>query len=340
MWNLLYSTDKTLIRSFMNILIPLQILFMFLLTDCDKPAMINNPVDEGQLIFQSGFESDSRVVNLRSDADIIGKDMSLPDHNDWQKDLDNNPNIGNFSLQYQGGDSTQRYARIIAEPGNPSNNVLHFWLNEPNVSGSKGRIQGNLYGNNGLYEFYQSVRMFLPEDMKTVRTYPDVINWLTISEFWNNVTWDQNVPYRFRVTLGMGKPVKEESDLYFILDAQDCELFADGKQKYTTVWSEINRDVAIPIGKWFKMDYYYKEGNKETGRFYLAITPEGESTKVIFDIRNFTQNTQDPAPDGVGDFNPIKLYTSKGLIDFMRSKNKTLQIYWDDFKLWKDRKIN
>jgi hypothetical protein len=323
----------------MNILIPLPIFLMLLFSNCTSGPDIKNVRKEGQLIFQSGFEDLSRVITLRSDADIVGTDKSLPDHNDWVKDFDNNPNIGNFNLQYQGGDSTQRFAKIIPEPGNPSNHVLHFWLNEPNVSGSKGRIQGNIYGNNGLHEFYQSVRVFLPEDINTVRKYPDKITWLTIAEFWNNITWNQDVPYRFRITLGMGKPVPEESDLYFILDAQDCELFEDGKQKYSTIWSEINRDVAIPIGKWFKMDYYYKEGNAETGRFYLAITPEGEKTKVIFDLKKITHNTQDANPDGVGDFNPIKLYTSKGLIDFMRSKGKTLQIFWDDFKLWKDKGV-
>jgi hypothetical protein len=323
----------------MNILIPLPVFLMLLFSNCSSEPAIKNFQKDGQLIFQSGFEDLSAVVPLRSDADIVGTDKSLPDHNDWVKDFDNNPYIGNFNIQYQGGDSTQRFAKIIPEPGNPSNHVLHFWLNEPNVSGSKGRIQGNIYGNNGLYEFYQSVRIFLPEDFKTVRNYPDKISWLTIAEYWNNITWSQDVPYRFRITLGMGKPVSEESDLYFILDAQDCELFEDGKQKYSTIWSEINRDVAIPIGKWFKLDYCYKEGNAKTGRFYLAITPEGEKTKVIFDLKKITHNTQDPNPDGVGDFNPIKLYTSKGLIDFMRSKGKTLQIFWDDFKLWKDKGV-
>ena len=78
---------------------------------------------------------------------------------------------------------------------------------------------------------------------------------------------------------------------------------------------------------------------QKRARFYLAITPEGEKTKVIFDLKKITHNTQDRNPDGVGDFNPIKLYTSKGLRDFMRSKGKTLQIFWDDFKLWKDKGV-
>lgn len=184
--------------------------------------------DNGILIFQSGFEPDSKVISKGSEADIIGTDRSFPDHNDWVNDLDNHPDIGNFSLQYQGGDSTMRFAKIIPEPGNPSNHVLHFWLNEPNVEASKGRIQGNLYGN--------------------------------------------------------------------------------------------------------------KEGNASTGRFYMTIQPDGGKKEVIYDLTKITHNSTDPNPDGVTDFNPIKLYTSKGLIDYMRGQGKSLQIYWDDFRLWKDKK--
>ena len=293
---------------------------------------------KGELIFQSGFESNSRIVRRGTDSDIVGVDRSLRRQNDWTEDLDNHPDIGNFNVQYQGGDSTMHFARIIPEPGNPSNHVLHFWLDQPNVNNSKGRIQGNIYGNDRLKEIYQSVSIFLTEDFNTVRTFPKEIHWLTIAEFWNNITWSHDVPYGFRITLGVGKPTSAEGDLHFIIDAQDCELFENGKQKYTTIWAETNNDVKVPIGKWLTMDYYYKEGNNDTGRFYLSITPENEEKKVIFDLQKITHHTQDSNPDGIGHFNPIKLYTSKELIGHMKSNNKTLQIYWDDFKLWKNKR--
>jgi hypothetical protein len=314
------------------LIVAFHLLFLSACAQDKTPEAVN-----GTLIFQSGFEPDSKVIRSGSEADITGIDHSLADHNDWVSDLDNHPDIGNFNLQYQGGDSTMRFAKIIAEPGNPSNHVLHFWLNQPNVEGSKGRIQANLYGNKGLKEFYQSERIFLPADFNMVRTFPDKINWLTIAEFWNNITWSQTVPYGFRITLGIGKPVTTESDLYFILDGQDCQLFADGSQKYTTLWSETNQKVKIPIGKWFTLEYYFKEGDANNGRFYMTIQPDGGNREVIFDLTKITHNTKDPNPDGVTDFNPIKLYTSKSLIDYMRSQGKTLQIYWDDFKLWKDK---
>jgi hypothetical protein len=311
--------------------------FMLIISSACKQEQTKE-VSSPELIFHSGFEPESEVIARGSDADIIGTDYSYEDHNNWVKDLDNHPDIGDFNLQYQGGDSTMRYAEIIPEPGNSDNQVLHFWLNEPNVDGRKGRIQGNLYGNKGWKEFYQSVRIYLHDDFNTVRTFPEKINWLTIAEFWNNITWSQRVPYGFRITLGIGKPVENEGNLHFILDAQDCQLFEDGSQKYTTLWSEINKKVNVPVGKWFTLEYYYKEGDAENGRFYMTIRPEGEEEKVIFDLNRITHNSKDPTPDGVTHFNPIKLYTSKELIDYMSSKDKTLQIYWDDFQLWKNKR--
>jgi hypothetical protein len=316
----------------------LIIVFIVLVFSACAQEKTSEIANNGTLIFQSGFEAGSKVIAKGSEADIIGTDRSFADHNDWVNDLDNHPDMGSFGLQYQGGDSTMRFAKIISEPGNPSNHVLQFWLDQPNVEGSKGRIQGNLYGNKGIKEFYQSERIFLTSDFNTVRTFPDKISWLTIAEFWNNVTWSQTVPYGFRITLGIGKPVATESDLYFILDAQDCQLFADGSQKYTTLWSLTNQMVKVPIGKWFTLEYYYKEGNAENGRFYMTIQPDEGQKEIIFDQKAITHNTKDPAPDGVTDFNPIKLYTSKQLIGYMKSQNKTLQIYWDDFKLWKDKR--
>jgi hypothetical protein len=316
------------------------ILAIVFVAACKPNHVSKNQLLEEELIFQSGFEPGSKIIPRGNDADITGKDASLPNQNDWISDLDLNSEIGNFSLQYQGGDTTMRYAKIIREPANPENQVLHFWLNEPNVDyWPKGRIQANLYeGRNGLKEFYHSVRVFLLNDFNVVRHYPKEILWLAIAEFWNNNTWSQRVPYGLRITLGIGKPTASTSDLHFILDAEDCQLFPDGNQKYTKVWVNTNKNVKVPIGKWFTMDYYYKKGNQQTGRFYLAITPEGEKQQIIFDVRNFTHHTQDPNPDGVTDFNPMKLYTSKELIHYMQGQGKTLQMYWDDFKLWKDKR--
>ncbi len=294
-----------------------------------------------ELLFQSGFEPLCSVKDIGSGeeyGDIIGIENTLTEKNDWINDLDNNSEIGFFNIQYQGGDESQRFAKIISDPENESNQVLQFWLNDSNVEGRKGRIQANLYGNSGMNEIFQSVRMFLPlDDFNAVRSYPNVIDWLTIAEFWNNITWSQDVPYGFRITLTLSKPVSSESDLYFKVEAQDCELHDDGSQTYNILWSYTNNDVKIPLGEWFTLQYYYKEGNESNGKFQMWIKTESGAESEIFDVTQFTHNSSDPSPDGITEFNPLKLYTSSSLINWMLSQDKVLQIYWDDIRLWKNK---
>jgi hypothetical protein len=132
------------------------------------------------------------------------------------------------------------------------------------------------------------------------------------------------------VTLGIDKPSTETSELNFILNAEN-----PGQKE---IWNADNPRIKVPIGQWFTMEYYFKEGNQETGRFWMAITPAEGAKQVVFDVHNFTHMTQDPAPNGLTGYNPMKLYTSKQLINHVKAQGKTLQVYWDDFRLWKNKR--
>ncbi len=298
---------------------------------------------DGELVFQTGYEGSSALITDSKKIpdfitqgyaidDIVGVDNTLKEKNDWEKDLDDNAEAGQFLIEFTGGDSTQRFVKIIPEPGNPKNHVLQFWLNDSwhaSEGQQKARIQTDIYGiKRGFKEIYQTQRVFLTTDFNALRTYPGKIKWLTISEFWNNEWWIDKA-YGFRTTLGIGKPTDGESDLYFILNAENAGQIE--------VWNaNYQPKVKVPIGQWFTMEYYLKEGDKNTGRFYMAITPDGRKKQVVFDVTNFTHNTTDPAPNGFTGWSPQKLYTSKEVVAYVKSKGKTLQIYWDDFKLWRD----
>jgi len=295
-----------------------------------------------ELVFQSGFEGTSKVVQIPNTNDygallerMSGIDKTVKPKSNWDKDWTDVIGGGFFQIQYTGGDSTKRYVKVVPEPGKPSNKVLKFWLDDSwaaSENQQKARIQANLYGIKGGYkEFYQSVRVFLTEDFEVLKNYPRSIGWLTISEFWNNEWWVKGEPYGFRITLGIGKESAESKELHFILEAEN-----PGQKR---VWhaDHTKNFVAVPVGKWFTMDYYFREGNQETGRFYLAITPEGGKKQVVYDVTNFTHMTKDPAPNGLTGYNPMKRYTSKELVSYVKSQGKTLQIYWDDFKLWTNK---
>lgn len=295
-----------------------------------------------QLIFKSGFEGNTQVATDLNSNDygakleyISGNDnKETTSKGNWDKDWSSILSDGKMQVQYTGGDSSKRYVKVISEPGNLNNKVLKFWLDDSWLASEnerKARVQTNIYGiKQGLKEIYQSVRVYVHEDFKALSDYPKPIKWLTISEFWNNEWWVKEEKFGFRITLGIGKYNAEDKDLFFTLNAEDAGQIE--------VWEEKNLNVKVPIGKWFTMDYYLKEGDNNTGRFYLAITADGGKKEVVYDIKNYTHNTKDIAPNGYTGYNPMKLYTSKDLVAFMKTKGKTLQIYWDDFELWNSKK--
>jgi hypothetical protein len=154
---------------------------------------------------------------------------------------------------------------------------------------------------------------------------------------WNNIQWIDD-PFPFRITAGIGKPTAEKSELHFLVGAEDYEYPKENSRgKYIEIWHEFNVEINVPVGEWFTLEYYIVEGNEETGRFYMLMTRENGTKQVIFDIHNFTHNTKDPNPDGITLWNPMKLYTSKNLINFVRKEGKALQLYWDDFEIWKNK---
>ena len=90
-----------------------------------------------ELIFQSGFESNSKVVR---DGDTLDNGASYERIAGWYKILKTKSNwdndwrpvvaSGKMQVQYTGGDSTKRHARIVTDPTNSKNGVLHYWLND------------------------------------------------------------------------------------------------------------------------------------------------------------------------------------------------------------------
>ncbi len=291
--------------------------------DCNKTE---------ELIFQSGFEASTTGLPLNAMQIFSGIDNSVPPPNDWVNDLENHSNIGTFDIQYQGGDVTERYAKIITDPTGSANKVLHFWLKEPNVDGTKGRIQANIYDNNCLIEVYHTSRLFLHSDFNILQNSPETFDWLTLFEYWNNAGWTSE-EYPFRITINIEKRDNSiGSPLYFGVHAQTY----NGSSWNNNVWDIDNTDTPIVFNQWLTTEVYFKEGDNNSGRFYFAITPEGGNKKVIFDITDFTHHPEDPCPDGLTHFNPMKLYTSDELLNYMTNNGGILQVYWDNFQLWKN----
>ncbi|MBC7889669.1 MAG: hypothetical protein H7Z13_17475 [Ferruginibacter sp.] len=329
---------------------------VIIFTACKKssnsttPApVVTPPVSTGELIFNTGFEAGTGMVATSGQyAEFRGMDASVSKPNDWINDFVSHPNIGIWRIYYEQGDSSQRLASIVADPVNPANKVLNYKINMPHIDvplssqytvngllfNKKARIQADMYGNNGLKEIYQSIRLFIPTDFNKYinSVYPGNGDWLTLFEFWNNASWvTANYNFRFGVNLEKGTSAIG-SPLYFKAEGQKFTT------AYTQVWVNKNISYPVPIGKWMTLEYYIKEGNTANGRFYFAVTPEGGAKTVVFDLPVATSHPDDPAPDGLTEINPIKLYTSNNMVNQLNTMGGTLQVYWDDFKFWKNKK--
>ena len=286
------------------------------------------------MIFQSNFENTS-IVELSETSDgFSGTDLSLDSLNNWDI-LNNHPNIGELKINYEDGDDSQRYAEISQDPLDSSNQVLHYKIIEPHIkdgSKMKGRIQASFGGNQCINEYYQSVKLYLHPDIEHLKQWNEIVHWFSLFEFWNNGNWTGE-KYPFRVTVNLVKTSADVvTDMYFQAKG---DYQKNGKWK--DEWRITADNFSVPFGQWMTLELYIKEGDSGTGKFYMSVTPEGGSKTVLFDLAKTTQHPKEKCPDGYTHFQPLKFYTSDKVINFMKDNNKKLEIYWDDWRVYRNK---
>ena len=244
--------------------------------------------------------------------------------------------LGPVALQYEGGERRQREARLVADPENPANQVLEFSLREPNVvvqarTGVKGRVQMNMYGNRGAYEVFESVRMRLSDGFEPLVQAPAKFNWLTISEWWNNAGWTRE-PFPFRISVNLVKTGGTGDALHLSVHASTQRAQSTDNWD-TTVWHAENLQFDVPLRRWLVLNYYFRDGGEGAGRFVMTATPQGGKRVVIADISATTRHPDARASDGLAHLNPVKLYTSRDLVERVRRVAPGLTVHWDDLQV-------
>ena len=286
------------------------------------------------LIFNSGFEPNTDTINQTpSGADLTGIDNSVPIPNDWDV-FDDSLAPGTFSIQYQGGEDTMRLAEITPDPEDPSNNVLKFWVDYPNVGAAeKSRVQANIYNTDGFDNIFYKTRFYIPNDLDTLKYLPINLRWFTLMEFWNDPEWELSTT-GFRISVNLYKDSTEDY-FYFGIHGQ---TYNESEDKYEDYWANENKLFEVPTGEWMTIKVHFIEGDDTDGKFWMSCQPEGESETIVFDLTEYTHSPFDTGdgPDGLTHFNPLKMYTSAELVDSLRNWGFQCHVYWDDFALWKD----
>ena len=311
-------------------------ILLLLLGSCKKKSVNCGAecTENEELIFNSGFEGVSLMQN-GNNARIIGVDTTFTEFNNWNDWYGGNDK-GSISIYYEDGDINQRFAEIIEDPLNPGNRVLHYDIQSTNVftenDPTKSRIQLQLHDTKCMKEYYQKVDIMLPSEMEQLKAFPNKINWLSVFEFWNNGNWTGE-KYPFRITVTLHKEKEVGADLHFNVHAQTFKK----PNNFTGIWNETNTSFSIPFDQWMSLELYVLEGDENNGRFYMAATPSGGTKEVLFDIYNSTQHPEEKCPDGFTHVHPMKWYSSHELTQYMKDNGKSLEIYWDNWELYKNK---
>lgn len=282
--------------------------------------------------------------SLPTEENLYNKNGGIIFKSILKSDQDKCSNVLDHSLreayvQFQGGSDTERAAWIGLPPvDGGSGKALAFRLQKPYISNSNhilyaGRAQLNIYNYPAAKYLNVSVRMLLPTSFNKLSEYPDEFKWLTLSEWWNNASWLKNEPHPFRITLNLAKINSNTgSPLRFIVTS---EIFDKNKKKWLGdgLMSSINTTFHPPIGRWITMQYTIIDGDNQSGQFRLDITEDGGPTVNVFDLHGMTHHPRNLSSDGFTHFNPIKLYTTSRLIDFMRLNGDPLTVWWDDLQI-------
>lgn len=238
--------------------------------------------------------------------------------------------LGVPRIEFEGGTAQDRQATVVPGTAGQSD-FLRFTLSTPNVKTArgvpaKGRVQLDLYGNSGAQQVQESVRMRLGPGFETLLAYPEAIDWMTISELWNNAPWtDSRYPFRISVNLVKGTP-GEGSGWHLAVHAQTMN--PSTKKWDRTVWEQQNNRFTLVPGRWLQLRIEFVEGDATSGRFSLMAQEDGQPAVQVFNVTNWTHHPDDPAPDGLSHWNPIKLYTGSRPINFLSARGEKLDIDW------------
>jgi len=320
------------------------------------------PRSAGTALFQTGFEPETVGYPAEAHEILTGVDRSVAAPNDWQPfrlrlpprhpwalpsssaadsgpAADDTPRLGYFDIQYLGGTPDERFARIIEDPTRSGNHVLHFRVNQANErypGGAKARVQANFCENRNLTAMGSRVRMYLHPDLAVLRDWEAGFHWLTLQECWFNPRWTGS-KHMFRISLGLCRePGPGRKAIYFNIHGQPeweegMPVFPEYAGWGWPTWEAVQTDFDVPTGAWLECEVGYRMGNAETGRFTYKVRVEGGPWTTIFDIHDWTYNPRSPEPQPLYGWNPMKLYTSSALVDYVRNAGGAVQIYWDDF---------
>lgn len=294
------------------------VIFLILAVSCNDSA---NP--EPLLLFRGGM--DSVVISNVGGALKFEGWNSLRFHE----------YVSDFSINNSGG-IAYAYQKIVDNPIQAGEKVMQAVVldDDPNSSSTtRAQITMTIKDGIELENYHSSVRMYLDQDVEHLKNYPGNISWFVLFEAWTDRSsaWDGNSAGSARWNLNVAKQ-SGSTQLYWVAEA---ETMQPASVEDENIWSVENKAVPIPFNTWFTLDVLIKRGEGSNGRMLIQITPDGGKTQKLFDIKNTTIYPEHPELL-LNKWQPFKFYFSDTYLDWMRSQDKVLTCYYNDFKWFKN----
>jgi hypothetical protein len=181
-------------------------------------------------------------------------------------------------------------------------------------------------------EWYQKCRMYLSPSFQVFDAPTDDIGWFVLQEYRNDLSWDAPLA-------GGGYTPRSEQRNEVEIKKINGQLYMGVVAKYPIMqyppeWDVFPTDFPLPFGKWITQEIYIKEGDNQTGRFYLALTVDGIKHVIVDQAMMTASPATGYTPDGLTSWGPMKVYTEGRVIDWFKNQGKTMDVYWDDLEIW------
>ena len=290
---------------------------------------VTPPQPVSNVLFQGLFNN----VTVTPNSSNTGMTMT-----GWENLL-NVPGINNYTLNNIGG-VDYVFQQIVSDPAGSGRKVLWAQVldDDPSISGTSRAQLSIRFNSVDLGIYHTRHRMYIHPDVDYLRNYPDKVDWFTLFEIWNEdgiskgIFPDGDPAGSSRISFQTFKDAGAGSAFYWNVTA---EYMQPASVRFKDIFNVSNRNVPIPIGKWFTLDLWLKRGDAGTGQLVITMTPDGGQPVVLFDVHGATQYPGHPELN-LYSMQPFKLYLSDTYLDWMRNAGKKLAICYDEFTLFKD----
>ena len=244
--------------------------------------------EDEELIFKSGFEGSTKIVPHQDIRHTIkGQDGNFS----WETDLpQKNPPRNNATssprfFYLTGEDSPNswvdtRIENVVGPHGKPTNALYMGVKGDYPDDRFITRNEFSLHPPSDMKQGYVSYWMKLQEDYKEV--WPDSRGSRMLMEWKEPNAGGSSGTNNYRFNINMQRSGDE---LVWKVAGEQVQ------PKRISEWAIKNEDVPVPIGEWFKVEVFWRQGNEDNGRLWFAVN--GQEVADYYGRTQHASNPQD-----------------------------------------------